>query len=78
MSGLAGEARSPGGISETRFQCDKGYGLTRLNSDIFCCENIDNHKPMSGPRLVSKKINVVVFYLQAAIRSTNLVIYNYI
>ena len=72
------EALSHGCMSETRFQCDKGYGLTRLNSDIFCCKNIENHKPMSGPRLVSKKINVVVFYLQAAIRTTNLIIYKYI
>ena len=72
------EALSHGCMSETRFQCDKGNVLTRLNYDIFCCENIDNHKPMSGPRLVSKKINVVVFYLQAAIRTTNPVIYNYI
>ena len=65
-------------MSETRFQCEKGDVLARLNSDIFCCENIDNDKPMAGPRLVSKKINAVVFYLQAAIQTTNPVIYNYI
>ena len=50
-------------MSETRFQYDKTNDLMRLNADFFVAKNIDNHKSISGPRGVSNKLNVVVFYL---------------
>ena len=41
---------SRGSLSETGSQYDKGNVLTRLNSDIFCFENMGDINAMSGPR----------------------------